>query len=317
LPQKNKELKKQGIWAYRGGQIRDEVVSNDNDAIEKPLQIIVSTSVGSGFLDKKKKLVLSRNSTVCDLKEVLRDKFPGGPPLDLQKLFFGSRRLDDHEVISNLTSASPIPLLLDMIAGTSAYNRTLSVAESLEAYTASLTQQAYLGDKLRQFYATEAGFDATSIGSTDIIDSVVYKEMFRAINESIYTTYGKEIEAALLAEMDPEVESQDTLRWRGDKKQQRSPLAIAVAKEFDLNARSLKMFFYYSILLVVFPCDIQFLLYINHQIHMLQFVLIDSSQIFAKYGTSSKSSSKYLIVFIPILWVSKLRQIRFIYKVYL
>lgn len=85
--------------------------------------------------------------------------------------------------------------------------------------------------------------------------------------------------------MEPEITSSDTASWRGEVKQ-RSPLAVAIAKEFDFNIRSLKSFVYYSILL----------------------------GIFAKFGTTSKDSSKFLIALVPCLWISKLRQLRLILR---
>ena len=236
-------LSELSIFRYRGGQDTSKAVTPASTTT-----VLVSTSIGSTFLDKKKKLIVGRNCTVIELKETIRDKFPGGPPVQLQKLFFGSRLLQDTELVANITTAPQIPLLLDMLTGTSAYNRTMSIAEAIEAYTASMTQQAFIGDKLRAAYAAEAGVNILSDNAT--IDSLIYKEMFRAINESLYVTYSSDIHAALLVEAEPEIESLDTTRWRGEKKQ-RSPLSIAIAKEFDINTRNLKSYFYYSILLVV------------------------------------------------------------------
>jgi hypothetical protein len=243
------------IFRYRGGQnTRNDMNGNVAEKAVSPqpaastTAVLVSTSIGSSFLDKKKKLIVGRNCTVIELKETIRDKFPGGPPVKIQKLFFGSRLLQDNELVANITTAPQIPLLLDMLTGTSAYNRTMSIAEAIEAYTASMTQQAFIGDKLRAVYAAEAGVNILSDNAT--IDSVIYKEMFRSINESLYMTYGSNIRAALLIEAEPEIESSDTARWRGERKQ-RSPLSIAIAKEFDINTRNLKTFLYYSILLVV------------------------------------------------------------------
>jgi hypothetical protein len=80
--------------------------------------VLVSTSFGSMFLDKKKKLVLGKNETVADLKAQLSSKFPGSPPVALQHLYFGSRRLEDSVLIGNISSLSPLPLALDMMSGT-------------------------------------------------------------------------------------------------------------------------------------------------------------------------------------------------------
>jgi len=300
------------IFRFRGGQdASNQIDSSGSSApttIPTTATVLVSTSIGSLFLDKKKKLVVSRNCTILELKETIRDKFPGGPPVQLQKLFFGTRVLNDSELVANITTATQVPLLLDMLTGTSAYNRTMSVIEALEAYTASLTQQAYIGDKLRSIYAIEAGIDI--LASDGTMESLIYKEMFRSINESLYATYSSDIQAALLAESEPEIDTADTAKWRTGKKP-RGPLAVAIAKEFDINTRTLKTFFYYSVLLVVRNFFENSFMFCSH---LILFCLL---QIFAKFGTSSKDSSSYLFALIPILWVSKIRQLRLIYKVYM
>jgi hypothetical protein len=97
-------------------------------------------------------------------------------------------------------------------------------------------------------FANEVGIETTL--NSDVMDSAIYREMFQVLNETLYQTYAEDIAEALKAESEPEIVSADTASWRGDAKQ-RSPLALAIAKEFDLNPRSLKSFLYYSVLLGV------------------------------------------------------------------
>ena len=47
--------------------------------------------------------------------------------------------------IGNISTLSPMPLTLDMIAGTSVYDRTMTVSQALESYVSSIVQQAYTG----------------------------------------------------------------------------------------------------------------------------------------------------------------------------
>merc|ERR1712070_1260247 len=95
------------------------------------------------------------------------------------------------------------------------------------------------------------------------------------------------IEEALMQEREPELVSSDTSAWRdadGQKPTKQTPLAAAVAKEFDLNWRGVRNFVYYSLLLVIFSA----------------------------FGTNTRTASSFLLAMIPCLWVTKLRQLRFI-----
>lgn len=95
--------------------------------------VIVTTSVGSVFLDKRKKLSVPRNFTISQLKTIVQQKFPGGPPASMQRLFQGSQCLRDDLVVGSLlpTASSSIPaaLALDMFTGTSVYNKTMSISQ--------------------------------------------------------------------------------------------------------------------------------------------------------------------------------------------
>ena len=253
---------------YKIAQLRG---GSDVTSLDEPLKvvpsevcaIVVSTSVGSIFLDKKKRLTISRNATVGDLKCMIEKKFPGCPPTGLQKLFLGVRALADGELIGNITVTSPTPILLDMLSGTSVYNRTLSISQALEAHASLIVQQSYLGAKMRATYI-DAGVEEsapnveTDVNGTVIqpqLESGLYRDMFDAVNRTLYETYAEDIAEALEREKEPETLTDDTAAWRGKQKETK-PLAAALAKEFDLNIRGIKSFFYYSILLGV--RDIQF-----------------------------------------------------------
>ena len=119
----------------------------------EPIPIFVSTApIGSSYLDKKRRLTLPFNSTISYLKEQLAVRFPGSPPIALQRIFYGTRLLSDDVLINNLTSVTPIPLTLDMITGTSVYNRTMTITQALEAYVSLIVQQAYVSSSFGKVY---------------------------------------------------------------------------------------------------------------------------------------------------------------------
>ena len=217
--------------------------------------IIVSTSVGSVFLDKKKKLTVPRNSTVADLKHLVQKKFPGCPPTALQRLFLGVRVLSDNEIIGNLTVNSVTPILLDMITGTSVYNKTLSISQALEAHAALIVQQSYLGAKMLESYSDISQHNnrdskSDSLDTPVQMESGLYRDMFEAVNRTLYETYADDIAVALERETEPETSTDDTAAWRGKRKVTK-PLTAALAREFDLNLRGIRSFLYYSVLLGV------------------------------------------------------------------
>lgn len=254
------------ILSIRGGAA--EAVAEEQEQTG-PLSVLVSTSYGSSFLDKKKRLQVPRNTTVAELKAMIEQKFPANPPCELQRLFFGVRYLRDEDRLGNLTSASVAPILLDMPSGTSVYNKSMSIAQALEAYSSLVVQQAYLANTLKSLYeyprsttseeyasrgALPKGISTSTTESSDTSsiqpESIVFRDMFKSLNESLYATYAADISSALELEKEPETVTDDTAPWRGAPKQ-RSPLVAAFAKEFDINVRTLKMFIYFSGLLAV------------------------------------------------------------------
>lgn len=238
---------KRNFSKYRGGSSSANETSIDNRD-QDDLPVIVSTSVGSAFLDKKKRLTVPLNATVAELKVSLQQKFPGSPPKGLQRLYFGVRLLNDTEMIKNLTTISPVPILLDMLTGTSVYNKSMSISQAIEAYSSILAQQAYIGDKIRSV------FSCTIEGGKSSMETSIYRDVYEVSKQNVYTLFEIDIMEALEEEKEPDILALDTEAWRTSKVAGKNPLRIALAKEFDLNGRGLKSFLYYSVLLGVDKC---------------------------------------------------------------
>ena len=241
------------IMRVRGGSDAATSGVNTNEAAA-PVEncaILVSTSVGSVFLDKKKRLTIPRNSTIAELKSLIEKKFPGCPPTGLQRLFLGARALADEEIVGNITVTTPTPILLDMLSGTSVYNKTLSISQALEAHAALIVQQSYLGAKMMASYNDVPEIISNeTISAPTLLESGLYRDMFDSVNRTLYETYAEDIAEALEREREPETHTDDTAAWRG-KRKETTPLTAALAKEFDLNIRGIRSFLYYSVLLIV------------------------------------------------------------------
>ena len=85
------------IADMEGNLSGDQKQPQTSRPISPTCSVLVSTSIGSTFLDKRKKITINGNATVRDLKAMVCDKFPGSPPVELQRLFFGSRMLNETE----------------------------------------------------------------------------------------------------------------------------------------------------------------------------------------------------------------------------
>lgn len=230
------------LW-LRGGASSDEQVATKH----KDLQVQVSTSYGTSFLDKKKKLTISSDSTVLELKRLLKSKFPGSPLVALQRLYLGPRLLQNQDILSNVTSSSSLTLLLDMISGSSSYNRTMSVTESIDAYVASVVHLSFVSDKFRL-----SAHPSVAPTENESPEAYAYRQLYESVNASIYAQYADDIAAALENEKDPEFQSSDTAAWRNAAQRKPvSPLANALAKEFDLNLHALRNYVYYSVIIMV------------------------------------------------------------------
>ena len=244
------------IKALRGGSsaVKVEESKDDGNVLvrgNKTLSVLVSNFMGTPFLEKKKKLEIPRNATVADLKVILQQKFPGNPPLMLQNLFFGMRKLQDDEMLGNITTLSPITILIDVISGTSSYNKTMTISQALNAAVSLATHQAYLGEQLHKSYRRILNSENNISDSSDTMETAFYRDMLTSLNETMFSTYSEDIQEALEKEKEPDIVTADTAAWRTPGAKKQNPLAVAFAKEFDMNLKSLKGFVYYSILLGV------------------------------------------------------------------
>lgn len=250
-----------------------------------PVNVIVTTSIGSDFLDKKKKLSMSGSATVLELKQLIHSKFPGSPPTPLQYLYFGDRLLLDEDIVRNVSHLPTVPIFLDMISGSSAYNRTLSVKNTLEAFAASQVHITYLNEAVSQVASTFS--DAHE--SKKEMRTRRYRELLAAVNETLFASYSQDIELALQDESEPEYTSADTSRWRVKGKRRVGSLAGAISREFDLTARGFRQLVIYSAILGVV----------------------------AMYGNPMQQPGEFSLILglIPMLWLSKLRGLRLLSKV--
>ena len=293
------------IISIRGGLTAVDSNTTFNQ-IEEPNLIgnatcIITTSLGSSFLDKTKKISIQRNSSVSQLKALIHDKFPGSPPVVLQKLFYGFRSLNNTEIIGNITNSNQISILLDMISGTGGYNKTMSISQAIEAYVSVIVHQTYLSSTMKKvFDHKDHVLDSSSSTSNEDnnnnhIETLSYRDMFDMLNQSFYDQHQEEILAALEKEKEPDLITADTLAWRKqhldsaleDDNDDRNPLVTAWAKQFDTNKQVALALIYYSIVLVVF----------------------------SKYATQKQGSKSFLLIMVPLLWLSKLRQFRLASKV--
>ena len=206
------------------------------------IDIIVSTSLGSQFLNKRKKCTVASNATIASVKEKLAIVYPGTPPAELQRLYFGLKYLSDATPIANITNMRPIPLLMDNLSGTGSYQRNMSIAETLEAYAALLTQQIYVNEKL-------ASFIAPSENNTRLLETPRYRQIFNCLNNTIFNGYEERIALALEKERNPELISDEILAWRGSSKQL-SPLQSWLAHQFFYSRNTMKSLLTYTSLLV-------------------------------------------------------------------
>lgn len=212
-----------------------------------PINIIVKNFVGGetgayAFLDKKIRITATSNCTVQEIKEKITEKFPGYPPSCIQRLFFTNRLLRDEDVLGNITTMPSLVLTLDIISGTTVYQKTVSVSQALEAYVSTLVHQAYIGSLLSN--------DDDSGNSSTTYNFVKYRKMFDQINATIYEKYADDIAYALEKEKNPETITADTVAWRG-KGKNISPLKAALAKEFDMNGKGLVNMIRFSITMAV------------------------------------------------------------------
>jgi hypothetical protein len=292
-------LRKAISFSYRGGRI----ASSKAKLSDQSLDIFVTTSVGSAVLDKKKKISVPLSTTVYELKQLIQQKFPGSPPIILQRLFHSDQLLsNDTQALVNITSIRSNPvLLLDMISGSGGYNRNFSIHQAVEAYASTVVHLAYIGDKLKSTVSSttepdgEFPLNSSSSALCSGIEMLHYRELFDIVNASLFDKYADDIAYAKEIEKNPEYFSPDTAKWRVNTEEHEgsisgkssSPLLAAIAKEFDLNINGIKSYIFFSIILLVT----------------------------AMFGSSTDTGTLMILACIPLLWISKVRQLRLVFKV--
>jgi hypothetical protein len=243
---------------FHGGDISIPTGRSSNATVK----VYVSTRIGSKYLDKKMVLTLQRHENVLDLKNEISKKFSGKPPVELQTLYCGTRKLQDTDTISNISPLNIIPIQLDMMSGTSSYERPMHTGDMIEAYCAASAQQAYLANKMAEIVS---GVDQRDTENNDpltsIPDSVKYAKLLSSFNASIHASLAERIAAAKRADSDAEAPPGDAMRsifsyntegmgsveeWIAVK-----PRDAAIAKLFDLNAVQAKRLLFYSGVCVV------------------------------------------------------------------
>jgi hypothetical protein len=232
------------VFQLRGGQSEALATEKANLNTQKA-QITVTTSVGSQFLDKKKKFIISPHCTVGELKLLLKQKFPGSPPPETQRLFHGGNLLEDNETIENIAPSNSATILLDMMTGTAGYSKNLTVSQAIEAYASTVTQLAFVGDKLKTLINSDS-----MVLDNSTIESYHYRELFEILNASLHSKYSEDIAIALESEKNPEVTLSDITKWKKETGQV-NPVFVTLAKEFALNPGEIKNYLFFSFILVV------------------------------------------------------------------
>ena len=237
----------------RGGTMNP---SNPNDMVK----VYISTRFGSNFLDKSMTMSLQRAETVGELKNQISKRFAGKPPVGLQKLFHGGRLLHDEEKLGDISQLAVLPIQLDMMTGTSSYERPMHTVEMVEAYTAACAQQAYLSTSIAHLLSPR-GEAPVSDMAENVPEHAKYSEMITALNSSIYDSFGDSIAAAVAADSDAEAPSPDTLRtsMRHNSEGFHSveewvnarPRDAAIARLLDLNIASARKLLIRSAMCVV------------------------------------------------------------------
>lgn len=208
------------------------------------IDVIVSTSLGSKFLNKRKKCTVSANATIANLKEKLAIVYPGTPPKELQRLYFGLKYLVDDMPVANITSMRPVPLLMDILSGVGTYQRNMSIADTLEAYAALLTQEMYVNEKIASLLAPIDNSNRTQL------ETPRFRQIFNAMNKTIFSEHELQITKARERERNPELITDEVGAWRGAK----LPLTAFqhwLAHQFYFSRNTLRALFTYTTMLVI------------------------------------------------------------------
>lgn len=188
----------------------------------------VSTIVGSKLFDKTKRFSLPANSTVKDVKDLIKLSFPGDIPCSMQSLYFGSKQLLDDDIVAELSpGVSTVPLLLDTLSIVSpppisaGGDLSMTLSQSIDTCVALYVYQLYINSKLLlaispgQIQDTSSDEEENEDSEDTLTDSEKYGSLLAIINHTIHERFSGEIARAREEEKDPEVYSEETVRWRG------------------------------------------------------------------------------------------------------
>lgn len=101
----------------------------------------VATFAGSKYLDKRGDVEVAETGTVGDLKVAIEHNFPGNPPYDLQRVYLGSRLLEDDEELASLEGDS---VLLDLVPIDTMGKPPDATLDRLKAYVAETVALEHL-----------------------------------------------------------------------------------------------------------------------------------------------------------------------------
>lgn len=101
----------------------------------------VATFAGSKYLDKRGDVEVAETGTVGDLKMAIEHGFPGNPPYSLQRVYLGSRLLEDDEELASLEGDS---VLLDLVPIDAAGKPPDATLDRLKAYVAETVALEHL-----------------------------------------------------------------------------------------------------------------------------------------------------------------------------
>jgi hypothetical protein len=223
------------------------------DRVTGDMTILLTSNFGrSSFLFKTQKFKIPRNSTADQLKEAIQEKFPGHPPTGLQTLYLDSKAVPDAAIWGNLTNKVLLPVQLDLMSGTLLYNRTssLTISKAIDAYVSLSVHEAYLNNKLTEVLTSQPLKD-TPAALNMVPDNIKYRILFKKLNESYHQELGPEIKAALEAEKDPSIDSDD-ISTRVPNSKDTNIIKDIFRRELILNDKDIaKLTFWSSALMVI------------------------------------------------------------------
>jgi hypothetical protein len=243
------------VHYVRGGQSSSGVAMGGVDSKSASSNInsivaVVTISLGNRFTDKSRRFTVRSNMSILEFKTMLETKYPGCPPVALQRLWFGTRVLKDDDIIGSLSSVEIhiVPITLDVLPrlGFDSYvSKLTSTSRILEAYSAVRTYQTFLENSMQNIL--DARGDGRILTSPDFQLSR-YRQLIQHINKTIYEKCSAQIAVSSLQERSPILRTSDTHIWIDNEPVTLSPAAKALANYFDMNWSRILELGYYSAL---------------------------------------------------------------------